>query len=63
MVRIKINSEKGLTVIELLIFTSILAIITIFGVPALSNALSPSEFQRGIPARSLDCCKMSFCPS
>jgi Tfp pilus assembly protein FimT len=45
---IRINPESGLTVIELLIITSVLAIITVFGTPILSNALSPSEFQRGI---------------
>jgi Tfp pilus assembly protein FimT len=40
--------QKGLTAIELLIITSVIAIVTIFTTPMVSHALLPSDLKEGI---------------
>lgn len=62
MVRIKTFHESVLTVIELLIITSVVAIITVFAVPMLSDAQIPSDFKRAIDITESthSCCLSNF---
>ncbi len=48
MVPVITYPQKGLTAIELLIITSVVAIATVFAAPMISNAVLPSGFKEGI---------------
>jgi len=48
MVRIRTFHDSGLTAIELLIITSVVAIIAVLTAPMISDALIPSDFKRAI---------------